>query len=169
MTSATRLFPSGRAASHIDNKGLKKRFLRKHRFEVARFYRKIAKLECRSEQAIKCRQRFERYRDKLFTFLDHDDIPWHNNNAEHAIKAFAKLRDISRGSFTERTVKNSLILLSICQTCKYSDLDFFEFLRTGENDIYGFAERLHGRNAGTLGRAANSGQSVDGAVGRELS
>ena len=153
----------------IDSKGLKKRFLRKHRFEVARFYRKIAKLECRSEQAIKCRQRFERYRDKLFTFLDHDDIPWHNNNAEHAIKAFAKLRDISRGSFTERTVKNSLILLSICQTCKYSDLDFFEFLRTGENDIYGFAERLHGRNAGTLVRAANSGQSVDGAVGRELS
>jgi predicted RecB family nuclease len=153
----------------IDDRGLKKRFLRKHQFEVARFYRKIAKLECRSEQAIKCRQRFEKYRDKLFTFLDHDDIPWHNNNAEHAIKAFAKLRDISRGSFTERTVKNSLILLSICQTCKYSDLDFFEFLRAGETDIYGFAERLRGRNAGTIGRAANSGQAVDGAVGRELS
>jgi hypothetical protein len=26
---------------------------------------------------------------KMFTFLDFDDIPWNNNNAEHAIKAFA--------------------------------------------------------------------------------
>jgi hypothetical protein len=77
--------------------------------------------------------------------LNHDGIPWHNNNAEHAIKALSKLRDNTRGSFTERTIKNSMILLSICQTCKYSNLDFFEFLRTGNTDIYSFAESLRGR------------------------
>src|SRR5258706_6394673 len=97
---------------------------------------------CISEEAKKCRHRFVRNRDKLFTFLSHDGIPWHNNNVEHAIKAFSKLRDITRGSFTERTVKNNTILLSICQTCKYSNLEFFEFIRSGATDIYTFAEKL---------------------------
>ena len=30
---------------------------------------------------------------RLFTFLAYDGIPWNNNNAEHAIKAFARLRN----------------------------------------------------------------------------
>ena len=75
----------------IDRRGLKKRFLGKHQVEVARFYRKIAQLDCQSEQATKWRHRFEKNRDKLFTFLSRDGVPWHNNNAEHAIKAFAKI------------------------------------------------------------------------------
>jgi hypothetical protein len=129
----------------IDRRGLKKRFLRKHQLNVDRFYRKIVKLECKSEEATRCRNRFVRNRSKLFVFLSHDGIPWHNNNAEHAIKAFSKLRDITRGSFTERSIEKEMILLSICQTCKYSNLDFFEFLRSGERDIYAFAESLRGR------------------------
>jgi predicted RecB family nuclease len=129
----------------IDRRGLKKRFLAKHRLDVERFYRKIVKLDCKSEEAEKCRHRFVKNRSKLFTFLSHDGVTWHNNNAEHAIKAFAKLRDNTRGSFTERTIKNDMILLSICQTCKYSNLDFFEFLRSGKTDIYAFAESVRGR------------------------
>jgi len=129
----------------IDRRGLKRHFLQKHQTNVDRFYRKLAKLDLQSERAEKCKYRFEKNRDKLFTFLSHDAIPWHNNNAEHAVKAFAKLRDVVRGSFTERTVQNDLILLSICQTCKYSGLDFFDFLRAGETDIYAFA-KAHGRN-----------------------
>ena len=39
----------------IDRRGLKKRFLRKHQLNVDRFYRKIVKLECKSEEATKCR------------------------------------------------------------------------------------------------------------------
>jgi len=124
----------------IDHRGLKRRFLGKHRAEVNRFYHKLAKLNCRSEQAAKCRQRFEKNLNKLFTFLSHDGIPWNNNNAEHAIRAFAKLRDVVRGCFTEMTVRHSLVLLSICQTCKYRGLDFFEFVRSGETDLYAFAE-----------------------------
>ncbi len=126
----------------VDRRGLKKHFLRKHRLDVERFYRKITELECKSEEAMKCKRRFVKNHNKLFMFLDHDGIPWHNNNAEHAIKAFGKLRDITRGSFTERSIKNDMILLSICQTCKYSNLEFFEFLRSGETDIYAFAESL---------------------------
>jgi len=41
-----------------------------------------------------------------------------------------------------------MILLSICQTCKYGNLEFFEFLRSGETDIYAFAEKLSGRRKG---------------------
>jgi len=109
----------------VDRRGLKKRFLGKHQSDVERFYRTMAKLDFKSEVATKCRQRFVKNRKKLFTFLSHDGVPWHNNNAEHAIKAFSKLRNITRGSFTERSVGNDMVLLSICQTCKYSSLDFF--------------------------------------------
>ena len=37
------------------------------------------------------------------------------------------------------------ILLSIRQTCKYSGLDFFDFIRSGEKDIHTFEESLRSR------------------------
>jgi hypothetical protein len=133
----------------ISHKGLKSRFLRKFRMDVNNFYGRLEKLDCKSERAVKCRQRFLKNRDKLFTFLSHDNVPWNNNNAEHAVRAFAKLRDVVRGSFSEDSVRNYLTLLSICQTCKYSSLDFFEFLRSGEKDIHAFAESRRGRRRRT--------------------
>ena len=57
--------------------------------------------------------------NKLFTFLDFDNVPWNNNNAEHAIKHFATYRRITNGNFTELGISQYLILLSIHQTCKY--------------------------------------------------
>lgn len=123
----------------IDRYGLKKHFLRKHLTEVDRFYREIGRMDCGSEPALKCRQRFEKNRDYLFTFLEHDGVPWNNNNAEHAIKAFAALRDVMQGSSTQKGIEEYLILLSICQTCKYQALDFLDFLRSGEKDIEAFA------------------------------
>ena len=133
----------------IDRRGLKRRFLGKHRSEVARFFRKLAGLDCRTDAAIKCRQRFERNRDKLFTFLSYDGVPWNNNNAEHAIKAFAKLRDVIRGSCTQDAARNYLVLLSLCETCKYMGVDFLDFLRSGEQDIHAFAESRRRRRTKT--------------------
>ena len=134
--------PVSRTIVYDRSKRSEKAFFGKTSIGCGSFLRKIAQLECNSDEAKKCRHRFVRNREKLFTFLSHDGIPWHNNNAEHAIKAFSKLRDITRGSFTERTFKNNTILFSICQTCKYSNLEFFEFIRSGSTDIYTFAERL---------------------------
>mgnify|MGYP001584391471 CR=1 FL=1 len=37
-------------------------------------------------------------------------------------------------------MKEYLISLSVCQTCKYMGVDFFDFLRSGEKDIHAFAE-----------------------------
>ena len=131
---------------NVDRHGLKRRFLRKHVVAVDRFYRKVVRAEYQSPAALACRDRFEKNRNKLFTFLNYDGVPWNNNNAEHAIKAFAKLRDVIEGSSTEKGIREYLILLSICQTCKYMGVDFLDFLRSGEKDIYAFAENRSGRS-----------------------
>jgi hypothetical protein len=94
---------------------------------------------------LKCKERFERNRDTLFTFLNHDGVPWNNNNAEHAVKASARLRDVIAGSSTETGLEEYLILLSVCQTCKYMGVDFLDFLRSGDKDVHAFAESRAGR------------------------
>jgi hypothetical protein len=129
----------------VDRYGLKRHFLRKHRKFVDRFFRDLGKTSYHSEIALKCKDRFEKNRQKLFTFLDYDGIPWNNNNAEHAIKAFAALRDVMQGTSTRAGIEEYLTLLSVCQTCKYMGVDFLEFLRSGEKDIHAFAESRAGR------------------------
>jgi len=49
-------------------------------------------------------------RDKLFTFLDYDGVPWNNNNAEHAIKAFARVRRAIEGLSTPKGSRSTFIL-----------------------------------------------------------
>jgi hypothetical protein len=123
----------------IDRRGLRKSSLRKHLVAVDRFYRFLGSSDFKSDAARKCQQRFEKNRDKLFTFLRYDNVPWNNNNAEHAIKAFARLRDVIAGSSTKKGVVDYLTLLSIAQTCEYRELDFLDFLRSREKDVDTFA------------------------------
>lgn len=125
----------------VDRFGLKAHFLRKHKVFIERFYREISKRDYQSEIAIHYKKRFEKNRDKLFTFLDYDGIPWNNNNAEHAIKAFAVLRKNIDGMSTEKGIREYLVLLSICETCKYKGVSFLDFLRSGEKDIDLFIAR----------------------------
>ena len=124
----------------IDRHGLHSRFLKQHLEAVDKFYQRLWMLSPRSEVASKSKQRFEKNRDTLFTFLRHDGVPWNNNNAEHAIKAFATLREVIKGVTSESGLRNYLVLLSICETCNYQGLDFLDFLRSGETDIAAFAD-----------------------------
>ncbi len=124
----------------VDRYGLKTHFLRKHLVLVDRFYNRIAKANFQSEEAVKLRQRFDKNREKLFTFLKYDGVPWNNNNAEHAVKPFAMLRNIIGGITSENGLRDFLVLLSICQTCKYQGLDFLDFLRSGDKDISEYAD-----------------------------
>lgn len=119
----------------VDRFGLKTHFLRKHKIFVDRFYKDFSKREVQSEIAIYYKTRFEKNRNKLFTFLNYNGVPWNNNNAEHAVKAFAGIRDVIRGSSTENGIREYLTLLSICETCKYKGISFLNFLRSGEKDI----------------------------------
>ena len=123
----------------VDRYGLKSHFLRKHLVFVDRFYRRLSRTEFQSESARAIKTRFEKNKDKLFTFLIHEGVPWNNNNAEHAVKAFAMLRQVIQGVTSEKGIRDYLILLSISQTCKYKEIDFLDFLRSGEKDINAFA------------------------------
>jgi hypothetical protein len=124
----------------IDRHGLKSYFLRKHLVAVNRFYRRISGTAFQSESAVKFKERFEKNRDKLFTFLAYDGVPWNNNNAEYAIKAFAMFRHAIEGLTSEKGLRDYLIMLSIFETCKYKKVDFLDFLLSGEKDIGAFAK-----------------------------
>jgi len=119
----------------IDRFGLKTRFLRKHKTDVERFFRNLSQREYKTEVVVRWRKRFEKNRLKLFTFLDYDNVPWNNNNAEHAIKAIAYLRRDLGGVSTKKGISDYLILLSVRETCKFHGVNFLDFLRSGEKDI----------------------------------
>ena len=148
----------------IDRRGLKSHFLRKFRVPTDRFFKQLARLSLTTEPAQKCRQRFEKNRNQLFTFLEHDGIPWNNNNAEHAIKAVARLRSNVTGLTTEKGLEDYLVLLSVSQTCDYMGVDFLYFLRSGEKDIHAFAEsrrRRRRRSPANEPKASPADSSVE--------
>jgi predicted RecB family nuclease len=124
----------------IDRYGLKKRHLNKHVDDVDRFFGALAGRELHSDLAQTYRQRLTKNRDKLFTFLRHDSVPWNNNSAEHAIKHYAYYRKVSDGQMTESGLSDYLVLLSVYQTCKYKGVSFLRFLLSGERDVDKFIE-----------------------------
>jgi predicted RecB family nuclease len=78
----------------IDRYGLKKRHLWKHKRAAEQFMHEVGTLQCATEAATSLKKRIEKNKDKLFTFLDYDNVPWNNNNAEHAVRAFTRLRNM---------------------------------------------------------------------------
>ena len=59
----------------IDKHGLKKHFLSKHVVAVGKYYSWLAQAGFASEAAAGYEKRFSKCRDKLFTFLRHNDVP----------------------------------------------------------------------------------------------
>lgn len=122
----------------IDKYGLKKRHLAKFKKEVERFYKKnINGKSYHSELTTKYQKRFERYHESLFTFLEQDSVPWHNNTAERALRHIAVQEKIS-GAFFESGFTAYLTLLGIMQTCRFQDKSFLKFLVSGEKDVDAF-------------------------------
>jgi len=125
----------------VDRFGLKARYLKRHKAAVDRFLAAIASGVSDSEVARKLKKRMTKYGARLFTFLDYDGVPWNNNNAEHAVKHFAKYRRLANGRFTENGLRDYLKLLSVYETCRYKAVGFLAFLLSKERDIDSFAER----------------------------
>jgi hypothetical protein len=119
----------------IDQYGLKRRHLRMHRRAVSDFLGGLSRQPFRSEAAEDLRQRLLRNRDDLFTFLEYDGVPWNNNNAENAIRQFGYYRDRTAGMMREAGLQDYLVLLSLCHTCRYRGVSFFQFLRSGQRDL----------------------------------
>ncbi len=119
----------------VQRYGLKRRNLNKFKKQVDKFYHKIIiDRRYKSELVIKYQDRFIRYQDSLFTFLEYDGIPWHNNTAETAIRHFAMFRDTAK-SFYASGVRNYLVKLGIKQTCRFQDKPFLKFLFSEETDL----------------------------------
>jgi hypothetical protein len=124
----------------IDRYGLRQYHLNKQKAGVARYFRYLSEQSFGSEVARKYEKRLLKYKSKLFAFLDHDNVPWNNNNAENAIKRFTSRRKLMGSSFTEKGLKDYLVFLSIYQTCRLKNLSFLGFLRSGVFDIDSFAD-----------------------------
>jgi predicted RecB family nuclease len=118
--------------------GLKKRHLSKFLGVIDRFYSQaITGKVYRSEIVQTYQKRFRRYRRRLFTFLEEDDIPWNNNMAERAIRHVAVQRKIS-GSFFASVAPQYLLLLGVAQTCRFQRKSLLQFLLSGGKDIDAF-------------------------------
>jgi predicted RecB family nuclease len=124
----------------IDQYGLKQRHLNKHTDDVERFFRALGSRQYHSDLAQAYQQRLTKHREKMFTFLRHDSVPWNNNNAEHAFKHYAHYREVTDGQMTESGLSDYLVLLSVYQTCKYKGVSFLRFLLSGEKDVDRFIE-----------------------------
>jgi len=120
----------------IDMHGLKARHLGKHSRSAAGFIEHVVDMNCATEVTLALKKRIEKNKDKLFTFLDYDGVPWNNNNAEHAVRAFTRLRNLI-GTSTPKGTREYATLLSIHQTLRYRGMGFLEFMRSGRMEIDG--------------------------------
>jgi hypothetical protein len=116
--------------------------LRKHKQDVEGFFRLIDSADYQSEPAKTYQKRIQKYRASLFTFLDHDGIPWNNNNAENAIKGFVPRRKILGPAYGEQGIRDYLVFLSIYQTCRLKGVSFLRFLRSGHLDLDDFVKEM---------------------------
>lgn len=125
----------------VNKYGLKKRNLSKHRREIQNYFSTLNITEFETELAIGYQKRLLKNKEKLFTFIEYDGIPWNNNNAENAVKSFAYSRTLTKNQRKEKGMSDYLVWLSILQTCKYRGINFFEFLKSGELSIFEFQEK----------------------------
>jgi hypothetical protein len=147
----------------VERYGLKRRHLGKYQKAVERFYRQTIDLPIsKCEITAKYQKRFSHYRESLFTFLNCDGVPWHNNIAERAIRHFAVQRKISGYFFTKGAVEY-LRLLGIAQTCRFQEKSFLHFLLSGCANVDEFKEskrrKRETHSAGPQDEEAPTGQS----------
>lgn len=141
--------------STVDRFGLKRRHLNKHKRDAEKFLRDEVSLEFTSELAKKYAKRFSKYGARMFTFLDYDGVPWNNNNAEHAIKRFAKYRRDNDGRHSERTLKDYLVLASTFETCEFNKVNVLKWLLSKEQTLDGLLRMAGQKRA--LGESSLTG------------
>jgi transposase len=68
-------------------------------------------------------KRLRRHRSDLFTFLDHEGVPFDNNHAERAIRPAVILRKNSYGNRSQRGADCQAVLMSVLRTLKQRGYD----------------------------------------------
>lgn len=130
--------------STIDKRGLKQYFLNKHIKSASSFLRKIKNSTYVSETAKAYQKRILKNKNSLFEFLNHDDVSWNNNNAEHAIKLLALHANKNMNTFRASRIDDYLKIISIYQTCEYRNISFLKFLLSKETNLDDYCNNLLG-------------------------
>ena len=74
-------------------------------------------------------KKVQRQQPRILTFVEHPDVPFHNNYAEYLIRIGVLKRKISGGSVSAEGAQAYAILLSIYTTCKLRGISFPKFLK----------------------------------------
>ena len=123
----------GPIVNTIDDHGLKRWHLSKHKAAASKFVGWVAESKFSSRPASKLQARITKYEKMLFTFLDCNGVAWNNNNAERAMKVFARHRRFADGRFTARSIEHYLTILTVYQTCEFRGIEFLEFILGRKN------------------------------------
>jgi transposase len=67
-----------------------------------------------------------RYRESLFTFLDHGEVSWENNPAERALRPMVVNRKTSYGSRSTARAGRRCVLQSVAETARLRGESFFD-------------------------------------------
>jgi hypothetical protein len=125
----------------IDRFGLKRYFLKKYAREAGSFFATIETGIFRTEIAVKYQTRFVKNRNKLFEFMNHDNVSWNNNNAEHAIKILAMHANKDLNGFRETRIDDYLKIMSIYQSCKFQNISFLKYLLSTEATLKAYVSK----------------------------
>lgn len=74
-------------------------------------------------------KKVRRQQPRILTFVEHSEVPFHNNYAEYLIRIGVLKRKISGGSVSAEGAEAYAILLSIYVTCKLRGISFPKFLK----------------------------------------
>jgi hypothetical protein len=74
-------------------------------------------------------KKVKRQQPRILTFVEHPDVPFHNNYAEYLIRIGVLKRKISGGSVSAQGAHAYAVLLSIYTTCKLREISFPKFLK----------------------------------------
>jgi transposase len=75
-------------------------------------------------------ERIMRFANELFTFVEHPDVPSHNNAAERAIRPSVIDRKVTGGTRSNRGSQTRSVLMSLFRTWEARGLDLLETCRT---------------------------------------
>ena len=81
------------------------------------------------KDAIRISKELRKRHDMLFTFMEFEDVPWHNNDAERAIRQGVLHRKISGGRRTWECAEVFEVILSVYETSKKREQRFMGMIK----------------------------------------
>lgn len=85
--------------------------------------------EWTDEDANRISKELRKRQDMLFTFMEYEGVPWHNNDAERAIRQGVLYRKISGGRRTWTGAEIFEVVLSVYETAKKRGQRFMGMLK----------------------------------------